>query len=171
MYLGDSRPRKGLAEFLAAMDLVRRDTQAHLLIVSKEPLSVTPTDCEIVIKPRRDKLPALYRRSDVFVFPSWGEGFGLPPLEAMACGVPVVLTDSRGVHEYARPEQNCLMVPPQNIDVLAQAIRRVLSDHTLAQALAQAGVATSAHFRWDACVNRFEVCLHSMASGSLPIRS
>jgi glycosyltransferase involved in cell wall biosynthesis len=164
MYLGDARPRKGLAEFLAATEQVRQNIPGlSLLIVSKEPLSVAASlACEIVVKPSREALPDLYRRSSVFVFPSWGEGFGLPPLEAMACGVPVVLTDSRGVREFARPGENCLMVPPRNVDLLAEAIDRILTDPDLARALGAAGVSTAARFRWDSCVDRFEAILSSM---------
>ena len=161
MYLGDARPRKGLAEFLAAAEQVHQNIPGlRLLIVSKEPLSVAASlACEIVVKPSREALPDLYRRSDVFVFPSWGEGFGLPPLEAMACGVPVVVTDSRGVREYARSGENCLMVPPRNVGLLAEALYRILSDLNLARTLAQAGVATAARFNWEVCVDRFEEIL------------
>jgi glycosyltransferase involved in cell wall biosynthesis len=161
MYLGDARPRKGLAEFLAAAEQVRQNIPGlRLLIVSKEPLSVAASlACEIVVKPSREALPDLYRRSDVFVFPSWGEGFGLPPLEAMACGVPVVVTDSRGVREYARSGENCLMVPPRNVGLLAEALYRILSDLDLARTLAEAGVATASRFSWEACVDRFEEIL------------
>lgn len=161
MYLGDERPRKGLSEFLSATETLRREIpDLRLLIVVKESLSIDlPVGSEIVLRPRREELPDLYRRSDVFVFSSWGEGFGLPPLEAMACGVPVVLTDSRGVREYARSGENCLMVPPRDVGQLAEALRRVLSDEHLARSLSETAVETAQRFQWDVCVDRFEAVL------------
>ncbi len=116
---------------------------------------------EHVIKPARSALPDLYCRADVFVSTSWGEGFGLPPLEAMACGAPVVLTDSRGVRDYARPNENCIMVPPRDVEQLAAAMIRILSDRAFAQKIGQAGVATASRFQWDACVDRLEKVLRA----------
>ena len=83
---------------------------------------------------------------DVFVFPSRVEGFGLPPLEAMACGAAVVVTDSGGVREYARDEENCLLVPPGDATAIARAIERLSIDpgaETLRERLARAGRATA----------------------------
>ena len=67
-------------------------------------------------------VPTFLSSIDVFVFPSRVEGFGLPPLEAMACGAAVVLTDSGGVREYARHDENCLLVAPGDIAAMARAI-------------------------------------------------
>ena len=77
------------------------------------------------------------RRANVFVYASWYEGFGLPPLEAMACGVPVVTTDCGGVLEYAIDGYNSLVTPIRDPTALAQAIQRLLSDRHLAAQLIQ----------------------------------
>lgn len=161
MYLGDGRPRKGLADFLAAAEAAQQSVpDLHLLIVTKDrPELTTALPVEHIVKPERSALPDLYRRADVFVSTSWGEGFGLPPLEAMACGVPVALTDSGGVRDYARPEENCLLVPPHAVDQLAAAMIRLLNDRAFAQRVGQAGVTTAAHFQWEACVDRLEAVL------------
>jgi glycosyltransferase involved in cell wall biosynthesis len=163
MYLGDARPRKGLAEFLAAAEMAQQKIpDLHLLIVTKDqPTIKTSLSYEHIINPDRPELPDLYRRASVFVSSSWGEGFGLPPLEAMACGTPVVLTDSRGVRDYVQPDTNCVMVQPGNIEKLAAAIIRVLSDRSFAQKIGQAGVVTAARFQWDECVDRLEVVLRA----------
>ncbi len=65
---------------------------------------------------------------DVFVFPSFVEGFGLPPLEAMACGAAVVTADAGGVREYTRDGENCLVVAPGDVDATAHAIQRVSTE-------------------------------------------
>lgn len=164
MYLGDARPRKGMAEFLAAMEIVHRhisDLRALIVIKDGTPIR-TSVPCEIVVRPPREALPSLYQRCDVLAFPSWGEGFGLPPLEAMACGVPVIVADSRGVREYARHEENCLMFPPRDVDQLAKALVRILNDARLARELSAAGVMTASKFQWDVCVDRFEAALSAL---------
>jgi glycosyltransferase involved in cell wall biosynthesis len=158
LYVGDARPRKGLAEFLAAAEIAQRSIgDLQLLIVTKEPASIeSSVRHTIVLRPDRAALPDLYRQADVFVSSSWSEGFGLPPLEAMACGVPVVMTDSRGVRDFARPDENCVLVPPREVDALAGAIRRVLSDRAFAQSMARAGVSTAQRFQWGGCIDRLE---------------
>jgi glycosyltransferase involved in cell wall biosynthesis len=73
----------------------------------------------------------------------------------MACGTPVVTTDSRGVREYARDGVNCLMTPIKNPPALAAAIDRVLRDEGLASSLGEAGRQTALEFTWERAVERF----------------
>jgi glycosyltransferase involved in cell wall biosynthesis len=91
-------------------------------------------------------LMAFYNTCDVFLFPSLLEGFGLPPLEAMACGVPTVISDCGGVREYARHEANCLLVPPGDADATRDAVQRLLDDASLRAALVAGGRATALRF-------------------------
>lgn len=161
MYLGDFRPRKGLADFLAAVELVHaRRGDVRIVIVLKEPgVVATPVPHEIVLRPDTPALAAAYAGSDLFVSASWHEGFGLPPLEAMACGTPVVLTDSGGVRDFARDGENCLVVPPRQPDLLAEAMLRVLDELELAERFRRAGPPTAAEFTWEKAVDRLEEAL------------
>ena len=163
MYLGDRRPRKGWADFLAAAEsLYERHPDLRLAIVSKEPGDLdTPVPHDLHVRPSWETVLELYRSCHVFVFASWWEGFGRPPLEAMACGTPVVTTDSRGVREYARHEVNCLMTPIQDPGALAAAIDRVLRDPDLARRLGEAGRQTALEFTWTRAVERFVEALES----------
>jgi glycosyltransferase involved in cell wall biosynthesis len=77
----------------------------------------------------------------------------------MACGAPVVLTDSRGVREYARPGENCLLVPIRQPEALAAAILRVLDDQVLRDRLRLEGPSTAARFDWQTAGDRFEAAL------------
>jgi len=164
LFLGDMRPRKGLFDFLKAAALVQERVRNIMLrIVSKEDCHISSDiPFEYIYRPTPAELARMYATCDLFVSASWWESFGLPPLEAMACGAPVVLTDSRGPREYARPGENCLMVPPSDPKVLAEAMTRVLTDGALAEHLRRNGPPTAARFTWDSAVDRLERALKSL---------
>ena len=92
-------------------------------------------------------LPALYNAASVFSFPSLYEGFGLPVLEAMACGTPVVCSDASALPESAGGA--ALLVDPYDHRALADALGQVLSDQALADELRRRGLARAARFSWD----------------------
>lgn len=164
LYVGDNRPRKGLNEFLAAAAIVHQQLpNLELVIVSKEPSTViTAVPYQLHVYPSDELLVTLYRHCDLFVSCSWGEGLGYPPLEAMACGTPVVLTDSVGVRDYAQHEVNCLLVPPREPIAIATAILRLVHDPVLAQRLVAQGKATVRHYEWDAVIDRVEGALSAL---------
>ncbi len=95
--------------------------------------------------PEEDK-PLLYSAADLFVFPSLYEGFGLPPLEAMACGAPVVCSNAASLPEIVG--DGGLLVDPADAGALAEAMRAVLSDEALHSDLRARGIAQAAHFSW-----------------------
>ena len=99
-----------------------------------------------------DHLPALYSGAALFVFPSLYEGFGLPVLEAMACGVPVVTSDAASMPEVAGGA--ALLVDPRNVDALAAAIAQGLSDEGLRRRLRSAGLARAGQFSWQRTARR-----------------
>jgi len=92
-------------------------------------------------------LPALYRSAVLFAFPSLYEGFGLPVLEAMACGVPVVCSNASSLPEVAG--EAGLLVDPLDTYGLAEAMRRVLEDSRLRREMNERGVAQAARFTWE----------------------
>lgn len=93
-----------------------------------------------------DALLRAYQEADLFVLPSLYEGFGLPVLEAMACGVPVVCSDRASLPEVAGDA--ALLVDPVDVDGLASAIRSVLTDTAKAEFLRIRGLARAAQFSW-----------------------
>lgn len=162
-FLGDSRPRKGMTDFLAAAERVfASETNLVLWIASKEKIIVqTSVPYKLFIRPTDYDLAGLYCACDVFVSASWYEGFGLPPLEAMACGAAVVTTDSRGIQEFALDGKNCLIVPPKNPNALAEAILLLLSRPDLAEKLRINGPITASKFDWENATDRFEAALQT----------
>jgi glycosyltransferase involved in cell wall biosynthesis len=161
LFLGDDRPRKGLADFMQAAEWVcRAEPGAVLWIVSKVALPLASNlPHRLFINPSDRELAELYRSCAVFVSATWVEGFGLPPLEAMAYGAPVVMTDSGGGRDYARPFENCILVPPRTPQALADGILSVFRDPALASRLRENGPITAARFKWETTVDQFEQAL------------
>lgn len=161
LFLGDDRPRKGLDEFLKAAEQVfQQEPKAVFWIVSKRNLIVPDTiPCRLITRPSDQELAELYRICSVFVSASWVEGFGLPPLEAMACGAPVVTTDSQGVREFARHMENCILVPIRDAQALAEGILTVLKNPELEEHFRRNGPFTAERFKWNTTVDRFEEAL------------
>jgi glycosyltransferase involved in cell wall biosynthesis len=94
-----------------------------------------------------EDLPALYNGAELFAFPSLYEGFGLPVLEAMACGTPVVTSNSSSLPEVAGDA--ALLVGPLDVEALAGAMQCVLADEVLATELREKGLARAAQFTWE----------------------
>ena len=99
-----------------------------------------------------EKLPSLYRGAEALVFPSLYEGFGLPLLEAMACGIPVMTANTTALPEVAGGA--ALLVDPTSIEQIAQAMERIVSDRSLRQRLRDKGIARAAQFSWTKTVSR-----------------
>ena len=99
-----------------------------------------------------DELPLWYAAATVFVFPSIYEGFGMPPLEAMACGTPVVTSNTSSIPEVVGDAG--LMVDPYSADALADALARVLNDRELHADLAERGIRRATAFTWRTTAER-----------------
>jgi len=108
-----------------------------------------------------EALAKLYSSSDLFIFTSYRESFGLPPLEAMACGVAVITTDCGGVKDYAIDGYNALIVPPGNPEAVAEASLKVLRDEKLRERLVMNGIETAKQYTWDRVADKFEEAIKS----------
>ncbi len=97
-------------------------------------------------------LPALYNLADLFVFPSHYEGFGLPVLEALACGVATLCTDTSSLPEIAGDA--AMLIPTDDHDALAAGLIRLLTDADARAELARRGPAQAARFTWDAAARK-----------------
>jgi glycosyltransferase involved in cell wall biosynthesis len=92
-------------------------------------------------------LPAVYNLAQAFVYPSNYEGFGFPPLEAMACGTPVITTAISAMLDNIG--EAGLLVPPQDEEALTSALQSLLGDRAYQERLSQAGRQRAAEFTWE----------------------
>lgn len=156
---------KGWDDFVQAFDkLIKEDAELNVIASSRFPFDLPPGPY-MGFHPKDDReLVKLYQSAAVYVHPSWWEGCPLAPLEAMACGTPVVAAASEGILEYAVDGENCLLVPPKSPSALADAIRRVIADDALRVRLIQGGYETVKQFSWPKMADQFETLLKSICT-------
>jgi glycosyltransferase involved in cell wall biosynthesis len=154
--LGNIHPRKNLARLLAAYSCLRQSQEnAPALVWAGIPRW---DSSELLAQARaagvllpgfvaQADLPALYRQATLLVYPSLYEGFGLPPLEAMACGTPVVTSNTTSLPEVVG--EAALTVDPTSTEEITAAMARLLDDASLRRHLRQAGLARAAEFTWS----------------------
>ncbi len=164
LFVGNLEPKKNLpALFDAARRLAARGLRIPLAVVGgkawrrraalKGLERLEPGRDVLLLGPApQADMPALYAAASVFVFPSLYEGFGLPPLEAMACGTPVVASDAPALRETLTGAAR--LVPATDADALAHAIADALTDEATTRRLAAAGRERAAEFTWDAAARR-----------------
>ena len=110
-------------------------------------------------------LPAVYRAALVFAFPSLAEGYGLPVLEAMASGVPVVASDIPALAEVTGP--GAVLVAPRDVAGWVSALTAIIADRTMSARLSRAGAAVAAGFTWERGAAALRGLLSSVVTGSL----
>lgn len=156
---GTSLQWKGIYDLFDALKILKKSfSNLELVMYGSTPQlrSESPVPSKYVSKPNDRQLAELYSSADVVVCPSWCESFPLPPLEAMACGAPVVTTRI-GTEDYAFNEENSLVVPPRKPQLLADAICKVLFDEDLQASFRKKGRETAAKFTWDKALDKAEV--------------
>jgi glycosyltransferase involved in cell wall biosynthesis len=169
--VGTVQPRKNLVTLIEAMKIVRdRAEGSFQLIVAGargwkntkldetiRHLGLTGEDIRFLGFVPEEDLPMLYSGSCSFVFPSLYEGFGLPLVEAMACGAPVVASNSSSIPEVVGDA--ALLVPPTQPEAFAEAILRVRSDSDLRNEMIEKGLRRAASFRWDIAARKLLECM------------
>lgn len=164
LYLGGYEIHKNVSMLLHAYTYVAKalGKDYPLLLAGKKPEKVSERfpDYEAMIERleltenvrwlgfiERDHKPLLYREAETFVFPSSAEGFGLPPLEAMACGTPVVTTNATSIPEVVG--EAAFAVDPDDLRGFAGAIIATIVQENLAAELKQKGLARAQEFKWE----------------------
>ncbi len=99
-----------------------------------------------------NELAQFYSKAECFVFPSLYEGFGLPPLEAMACGCPVITSNTTSLPEVVGDAG--VLIDPTSVDQLVEALENVLSDSSMRKEMRLRGIARSKDFSWESCAKK-----------------
>lgn len=164
LYAGRIRPHKNVPRLIEAFAVVRNDLENHpvykdlRLIIIGDEISRHPEVRRAVVQTRNQQvvrflgfvpfetLRMFYAAAEVFAFPSLYEGFGLPPLEAMASGTPVVTSSVSSLPEVVG--ESAMIVNPENVFDIARGIREVLLDDDLRARLAIAGMEQARRFSW-----------------------
>ena len=147
LFAGTLEPRKGIDDLLAVWSSLPLPRPRLVLCGDAGWRVDIAKGVEVTGYVDRQRLRDLYRGARAFVYPSRYEGFGIPPLEAMACGAPVIATRTGAIPEYA--DGAALLVDPGDRDALRAALLRVLGDRGLRRALRAGGPERAAAWRWD----------------------
>lgn len=164
IFVGNVKPHKNLRGLLAAFDQLRDEIPHDLVIVGKREGFITGdqvvqrAEAEFAGRVRftgyisDDELKARIAGADGLVLPSFYEGFGLPPLEAMACGCPTLVSNAGSLPEICADAS--LYCDPFDPADIARGIRRLVTDTALRADLQRRGLARARSLRWDACAAR-----------------
>ena len=154
-------PRKGADDGLAALLRLRgRRPGVRVRLCGTVPPARLPDTFEFSFHPSDAELRRLYSASAALLYPSRYEGFGLPPLEAMACGCPVVATRVGAIPEYAVDHGNALLVEPGDVAGMAERLEHLLRDAALSQRLSEGGMRTVEAFSVRRAAVLLESALH-----------
>lgn len=161
LYLGTLEPRKNVESLVIACERLwgRRRSRPDLVLAGGVGWKTSSLIRRIARSPFRDKIHvagyaprevahSLYQAAEVFVYPSFVEGFGLPVLEAMACGVPVVASTAEALQEVAGDA--ALYAGPHDLSGLTFQIERALEDQGTRERLRHAGPQRASAFSWEA---------------------
>lgn len=179
LYVGSEQRRKNVDKILKAISVVRK-TYPDVLFVKvgrpdesgarKELLNLVSAlqiseNVRFIDYVEEEDLPSVYRLSNVFVFLSSDEGFGLPVLEAMACGCPTITTRKSSLPEIGGDA--ALYVDPEDTEEVAEIIIRILDDERLSDTLTAKGLLQAKRFRWEDTVKSIERVYQQIAETSV----
>ncbi len=152
LYLGRISPTKNISNILKAFQLLKTKITHNLIIagnLAKSTHITIPSDNRVIYKGwvSEDQKIELYKRASLLIYPSLYEGFGLPPLEAMACGCPVIISNVASLPEVCGDA--AYYVNPYSVESIAEGIQKVLTDENLRLSLIKKGLERAKLFTWE----------------------
>lgn len=156
LFVGRTNKPKGFPVFLEAFQIISRQfPNLEANVISPDVQNHADNKIRYIRHTSRENLAKIYNKASVYVNTSLGESFGLPPLEAMASGTAVVLTDTVGSKDYAKNGNNCLVAPTNKPDQTAEAVIKLLQDSSLREKFQQSGLQTAKQFEWPKSQQKF----------------
>jgi len=168
--VGNRKAHKNEARVLEAFARAEIDPDIQLIFTGDATTQLTIISQEFAVEKRvsflgrvtENNLPGLYRGALALLFPSLYEGFGLPVLEAMACGTPVLTANTTALPEVVGDA--ALLVDPLSVTQITRGIEQLCADESLRQELRQQGLTRAAEFTWDHVVARVHSVLSELPS-------
>ena len=159
--VGRKEPRKNYSALIRAYE--RMDIRSPLVIIGQRYLGSDDIDRQVARSTAKDRivlledikdneLPAFYRHAKLFIYPSIAEGFGIPIVEAMASGVPVICSRTTAMSEVGGGA--AVFIDPYDDNTITAAVAKVLSDETLQDQLKRLGLKNVERFSWDESARR-----------------
>jgi len=151
---------KGPKDLIKTLKLLKKRKNIKATVISsRKPVHRFPAWVKIILRPSVRELRKLYNSSRVFLHTSHSEGWGLPVMEAMACGCAVVAAANGGVQEYLVHEKNALLAPIRDVRSLADNIQLILENEQMRKTLSENAVETVKKYDWNNSVDKFEKIL------------
>jgi len=154
---------KGVAEGIDAFGRVKeRHSELRLVGFGVNAPTRKPVYGEFHENLPQERLAALYSRCQIYLCPSWDEGLGMPPMEAMACGAALCTYDNGGCRDYAIDGRTAVVAPRRDVDALAWGLSRLVEDRALRERIARQGQEfVTSQFDWERATTRFEALLQA----------
>ena len=178
LLVGNDFLKKGLRYLLEALARIRRE-RAKLIVVGEDEASPfherirsLGLEGRVFFMPIRPDVEFYYAAADVYAGPSLEDAFALPPAEAMACGLPVIVSRRAGVSEIiTRGADGFVLEDPTDVATLAQFIERLLGEPELRAAMGRAAARTAQKYTWDQNVAEMKRCILETIAARDPARS
>lgn len=162
LYLGNIEPRKNIKSIIEVYEKFRKngpESEKYKLVLAGK---ISPLCCDIIKKKKenilfigyidREDKPFVYNLASLFIYPSFFEGFGLPILEAMACGTPVIASNNSSIPEVTGDA--AILIDPNRPQEIFEAMRNILSNENLYDKLRERGLKQSQKFSWKKCAEK-----------------
>lgn len=154
-------PKKGFANGLEAFRLAKAQCPSLELTVfgAYKPKNSIPPEIQFYYRPSLELLRDIYCSSDIFLWPSLVEGFGLPPMEAMACRCAVISTDTGAIRKYAIDAETAIIIPPNDPVKMAESLLELAQNQDKMRRLSDNAYIKIKEFSWDKSVDKFEAVI------------
>ncbi|MBI2809742.1 MAG: glycosyltransferase family 4 protein [Candidatus Melainabacteria bacterium] len=167
-------PWKGMTAGFEAIERLSKEIDVQLVLITQPTINRNIFDkysfpIEFHCRPELDQVPEIYASCHVHLCCSWHEGTGMPTLECMNSGVPVIATKNDGIVEFAKDGENILLVDKNNSDGMYDKLRLLLSNQELSERLREQGTIAMRPYTWEACFALFKEAQLAIRESVSPI--